>query len=283
VLARAQPFIREKTPWLHQALLSGRDVLLPFRSRHGLSRYQHRAIERFYSFQPNLAGTILEIGSDVDGIVLKELSDRGIGHLVGLNVDVKPAAHAGPRSYVMLRGDARWLPFRDESIASIFSIAAFEHVHDMDVALREMYRVLKPGGILYSDFGPIWSCSIGHHVFAIVDGVEARHWKPGKNPVPHFGHLLLSRDQLRAAVLEKSWVFPKLADAIVEWIYDGDGVNRVFYEEYVRLFNASPLTMRHLAPVREHVPAAIQTRLEVACPGYKDFSVRMVEVVLQKA
>jgi SAM-dependent methyltransferase len=288
VLARAQPFIRANAPWLHRTLLSARDVVLPFRSRHGLTRYQHRALERFYSFRPNLAGMVLEIGSDVDGIVLKELADRGVRHLVGLNVDVKPSAHAGrgghgTPTYGMIQGDARRLPFRDASIASILSITAFEHVHDMEVALREMHRVLEPGGLVYSDFGPIWSCSIGHHVFAIVDGVEARHWKPGSNPVPHFAHLLMSPEELRAAVLRTNWVFPRLADAIVDWIYAGPGVNRVFYEDYVRLFKASPLAVRHLAPVREHVPAKIQARLQELCPGYTDFSVRMVEVVLQKS
>ena len=287
VLARAQPFIRAKAPWLHQALLSARDVVLPYRSSTGLSRYQHRALERFYSFKPNLSGTVLEVGSDVDGIVLKELAGRGVKHLVGVNVDVKTSAHAGRRgggpSYEMIKGDARRLPFKDGSISSIISITAFEHVHDFDVALREMHRVLEPGGILYADFGPIWSCSIGHHVFAIVDGVEARHWKPGRNPVPHFAHLLMPPEELRAAVLRTSWVFPKLADAIVEWIYEGDGVNRVFYEDYVKLFERSPFEVRQLTPVREHVPARLQTELETRCPGYSDFTVRMVEVVLAKA
>jgi SAM-dependent methyltransferase len=287
VLARAQPFIRAKTPWLHEALLRARDVLLPFRSRHGLSRYQHRAIERFRFFRPNLSGAVLEIGSDVDGIVLKELADHGVRRLIGLNIDVKPAAHRdrrrnGGTTYEMIQGDTRCLPFQDGSIASILSITAFEHVHDFDVALREMHRVLAPGGIVYADFGPIWSCSIGHHVFAIVDGVEARHWKPGKNPVPHFGHLLMTREELRAAVLEKPWVFPRLADAIIEWIYDGPGVNRVFYEDYVKSFESSPFAVRHLAPVREHVPPRIQTKLKTACPKYDDFGVRMIEVVLEK-
>ena len=176
----------------------------------------------------------------------------------------------------------RRLPFVDDCVASMISITAFEHIHDFDVALREMHRVLKPGGLLYADFGPIWSSSIGHHVFAIVDGVEARHWKPGKNPVPHFAQFLMSRGELRAEVLRRPWVFPKLADAIVSWIYDEDGVNRLFYEDYVRLFEASPFTVAHLAPVREHVPRELQRRLERACPGYTDFSVRMAEVVLRK-
>jgi SAM-dependent methyltransferase len=288
VLARAQPFIRARTPWLHQALLVSREVILPFRSRYGLTRYQNRALERFARFFPDLAGTVLEIGSDVEGIVLKELSSRGGRRLIGLNIDINPEAHAGRRNghrptYEIVKGDVRRLPFRDSSISAIVSLMAFEHVHDMDVALREMHRVLKPGGIVYSDFGPIWSCSIGHHVFAIVDGVEARHWKPGKNPVPHYAHLLAPPETLRAAVLEKAWVFPKLADAIVRWIYESDGVNRIFYEDYAKLFEASPFKVKLLIPVREHVPRSIQTKLEQACPGHKDFGVRMVEVVLEKS
>ena len=67
-LALAQPFIREKTPWLHKALLRGRDVILPFRSRYGLSRYQHRAIERFVAFSPDLSGPVLEVGSDLTAL-----------------------------------------------------------------------------------------------------------------------------------------------------------------------------------------------------------------------
>jgi SAM-dependent methyltransferase len=286
-LARAQPFIRARMPWLHRALLTSRDLVLPYRSRHGLARYQHRAIERFFAFCPDISGAVLEVGSDVEGAVLKELADRGCRHLIGLNIDVDPSAHLGrgtgkSPAYEMIKGDVRYLPFKHESISAIVSVTAFEHIHEMDVALREMHRVLKPGGIVYSDFGPIWSCSIGHHVFAIVDGVEARHWKPGKNPVPHFAHLLSPPEAVRAAVLEKEWVFPALADEIVRWIYERDGVNRVFYETYVNLFNASPFEIRSLVPVREHVPAAIQKKLEQSCAGYKDFGVRMVEVVLEK-
>jgi SAM-dependent methyltransferase len=227
---------------------------------------------------------VLEIGSDVEGRALKELASRGIRNLVGLNIDVDPTAHVDPVRnglYRIIKGDVRQLPFKDESISAILSITAFEHVNNFDVALREMYRVLKPGGILYSDFGPIWSCSIGHHVFAIVDGVEARHWKPGKNPVPHFAHLTMEPERLRMEVLRKDWVFPKLADAIVHYIYRGDAINRLFFEDYVKCFQESAFIIHELTPVREHVARALQLQLQVAT-GRSDFSVRMVEVLLQK-
>lgn len=286
-LSRTQPFIRAHAPWLHHALIVARDAVLPFHSAFGLARYQHRAIERFYTFKPDLRGRVLEVGSDVNGGALKELASRGVPQMVGVNIDVRPGAHrdrraSGSPRYEIVTGDARRLPFADNSFSAIFSITAFEHVHNMDVALQEMCRVLRPGGRLYSEFGPIWSCSIGHHVEAEVNGSEARHEKPGRNPVPHFAHLLLSPEETRAAVLQTPWVFPELADAIVNWIYRGAGVNRLFYEDYVRLFEQSPFRVAHLAPVHEHVPAATQQSLERACPGYREFGVRMVEVVLEK-
>jgi SAM-dependent methyltransferase len=48
-----------------------------------------------------------------------------------------------------LRGDVLDLPFRDGCADLILSQAVLEHVTDPDRAMREMRRVLRPGGILY--------------------------------------------------------------------------------------------------------------------------------------
>lgn len=45
--------------------------------------------------------------------------------------------------------DARDLPFADNSYASIFSISTLEHIENSDKVLKEAYRVLKPGGIMF--------------------------------------------------------------------------------------------------------------------------------------
>lgn len=46
-------------------------------------------------------------------------------------------------------GDIHNLPFEDNSVDAIICIAVLEHVEEPQKAVREMYRVLKPGGYCY--------------------------------------------------------------------------------------------------------------------------------------
>jgi ubiquinone/menaquinone biosynthesis C-methylase UbiE len=43
-------------------------------------------------------------------------------------------------------GDARWLPYRDRSFDAAYLISVLGEVPDERAALRELHRVLKPGG-----------------------------------------------------------------------------------------------------------------------------------------
>ncbi|OPL09651.1 MAG: hypothetical protein AVO33_06475 [delta proteobacterium ML8_F1] len=46
----------------------------------------------------------------------------------------------------LIKGDVYKLPFEDASFDGVFSMAAFEFIEDPEAALRELMRVLKPGG-----------------------------------------------------------------------------------------------------------------------------------------
>ncbi len=54
-----------------------------------------------------------------------------------------------PLRNVDIVADAERIPFKDLSLDVIISNAVLEHVKDMDAALKEISRVLKPKGLLY--------------------------------------------------------------------------------------------------------------------------------------
>lgn len=47
--------------------------------------------------------------------------------------------------------DCHYLPFKDNSVDCIFIEAVLEHLYDLQKCLKEIHRVLKPGGIVYSN------------------------------------------------------------------------------------------------------------------------------------
>jgi len=61
--------------------------------------------------------------------------------------DLSVAAKGGMYKKLVL-ADARDLPFADNTYSSIISISTFEHIAGTAKLLKEMYRVLKPNGIL---------------------------------------------------------------------------------------------------------------------------------------
>lgn len=60
----------------------------------------------------------------------------------------------------IVRGDALELPFRDTRFDVVLALDAFEHFEDDEAAMREVFRVLAPGGVLVATvpaFMSLWS------------------------------------------------------------------------------------------------------------------------------
>ncbi|MGQ0501816.1 MAG: methyltransferase domain-containing protein [Panacagrimonas sp.] len=64
-------------------------------------------------------------------------------HEVSVNIDAFPN--------VDMVADAHNLPFADASFDAVFSVAVLEHVYNPETVAAEMMRVLRPGGVLYSE------------------------------------------------------------------------------------------------------------------------------------
>jgi SAM-dependent methyltransferase len=285
-LRAASRSVRVKHPRLYARLNSVRNRLLTRGS--GLAAYQAKALRRFEATcLPRAAGMrVLEIGSDVDGKVLRRLASLGVAEAAGVN----PAEEIwsgreggrlvlGERA-VLHQADARALPFDDTSFDALFSVATFEHILEFPKALAEMHRVLRPGGILYSHFGPIWSGCRGHHLRVRVGAREFRHFRPEANPLPDFCHLLMSREELRDALHDR--VDGDCIEPIADWVFDDSGINRLFHCEYLENFAASPFELLSLRPERDPIDPQLARILRFRYSREREFAVTNVEVRLRK-
>ena len=95
---------------------------------------------------PAPEGITLDVGCGT-GAMLAELTRRG----PAMGVDVSPEALklCGRRGLTnALEGDAQALPLADDSVARVVTLDTLEHVPDDLAAAAEIFRVLKPGGVL---------------------------------------------------------------------------------------------------------------------------------------
>jgi SAM-dependent methyltransferase len=96
---------------------------------------------------------VLEVACGT-GFHLLELRNRGWSRLIGLEIDpnlcqlTSEASQRFAPGVVSIAGDACEIPLADASCAAVLSHSFFEHVYDVDAALREQVRVLRPGGRL---------------------------------------------------------------------------------------------------------------------------------------
>jgi len=93
---------------------------------------------------------ILDCGCGM-GFYLKALSVLGEYELFGLDSDRKPLDFARKElggAAALVRGDILALPYADESFDKAIMAEVLEHLEDDGQGAREVWRVLRPGGVL---------------------------------------------------------------------------------------------------------------------------------------
>lgn len=75
--------------------------------------------------------------------------------------------------------------FQNDNFDIVSSDAVFEHIKNLPEVLQEFGRLLRPGGIIYSTFGPLWYSWGGDHVSGYDDIGSG------------YNHLLLEQDAYR--------------------------------------------------------------------------------------
>jgi SAM-dependent methyltransferase len=80
----------------------------------------------------------------------------------------------------VMRMDAAKMSFPDASFDFVYSFTVFEHIPDPRAVLREIRRVLKPGGVVYTNVH-LFTCDSGFHDLRII--------AQQRQGIPYWAHL----------------------------------------------------------------------------------------------
>ncbi len=217
---------------------------------------------------------VLEVGGSVPPEAVRRL---GVAKWVACDLATTPCDED---DYQALHADARALPQEAESFDAAYSVCAFEHFDGIDAVLSEIHRTLRPGGRLFTQFAPIWSSSIGHHVWIIENGRNVVTFND--NVIPHWGHLLLEEHELRnyLTVVRSA----PLAEQICNYISVNSYINRVFEAEFRWQFQSSRFVVELIEPWGGHTSPGAQmlAALRQRWPEGGDFAAHGLRVVLKK-
>ncbi|ASJ09324.1 ubiquinone biosynthesis protein UbiE [Thermococcus siculi] len=97
-----------------------------------------------FSMLRSKSGRALDLGCGTGNYTL-ELKRRGFD-VIGLDASEGMLEIARSKGLNCVRGDAYNLPFPDNSFDLVLSVTMFEFIHEPEKVVREIHRVLKPGG-----------------------------------------------------------------------------------------------------------------------------------------
>ena len=122
-----------------------------------LDRYiiRSRILQAIQQVLPELSGTLLDVGCGQMPYKPLLLShDSKVEKYIGLDLQ-------GGRHAQLLQPDLLWdgqtIPLDDASIDCAIATEVFEHCPELEVVLKEIWRVLKPGGILFFTVPFLWN------------------------------------------------------------------------------------------------------------------------------
>ncbi|MBT8493136.1 MAG: class I SAM-dependent methyltransferase [Deltaproteobacteria bacterium] len=93
---------------------------------------------------------VLEAGCGT-GLILERTTEFTRSS-TGLDLSAGMLARAEARGLKVVQGSITDLPFADESFDLVYSFKVLSHIEDIHLALHEMARVTRPGGIVLAEF-----------------------------------------------------------------------------------------------------------------------------------
>jgi ubiquinone/menaquinone biosynthesis C-methylase UbiE len=228
---------------------------------------------------------ILDVGCDMTGAVIRELTEKyGAIEAVGLNLALESQAFS--EICRIEKGDICKTFYPDHYFDVILSISAFEHIQNFEVALQEMYRILKPGGTLYADFGPIWSTTYGHHLWLTYNDKTYNYWNV---VLPPYCHLLMTEAEVLDWCLQQ--FDGELSQTITNYVFHSPDQNQLLFEEYETYVQNSQFKVEFFRGYQyselgdryqQAVSSEILEKLHQKFPLHQNFIYEGIEMALHK-
>jgi len=120
------------------------------------------------------------------GLVAREIVDAGIGRVIGLDrSEPMLRSRSNGAAFANVLGRAEALPFPDASFDALTVTYLLRYVDDPGATLRELARVVRPGGIVASlEFGvppsPLWHAAWWGYtrwVMPVIGAVDSTEWR----------------------------------------------------------------------------------------------------------
>ncbi|MDR0867742.1 MAG: class I SAM-dependent methyltransferase [Planctomycetota bacterium] len=158
------------------------------------------------------------------------------------------SGHFNDRRYLKFHGNAGQIPaIFFEQFDIVVSLCAFEHINNLQTIVEKIWRCLKPGGVFYTNFAPIWSSPIGHHYSFIPNEVNFN--TTVRDGIPPFIHLLWTEPETREYFAHHPLPYGvEQLEALCHWCYHSAHINRLFYEDYAEIMQQFPWKKLELTP-----------------------------------
>ncbi len=136
--------LHNREEW-QEATHAARELHLPLH-RAEEKNWDHLAAAQAIAAQFPRSARILDAGAEFYSNLLPALFVYGFRHLYAMNLSFADPARRGPIRY--LPGDITRTGFPDCFFDAVTCMSVIEHGVPLEAYLREMHRVLKPGGLL---------------------------------------------------------------------------------------------------------------------------------------
>jgi SAM-dependent methyltransferase len=217
--------------------------------------------------------SILEVGCG-HGLASRFVAKSGFRVAATDVVDVR-SPEVKSSSVQFSIGDAcTQLPYADNIFDLVFSVNSFEHFSDPQAAMDEILRVIRPGGILFLAFSPLYYSAWGLHAFRRLG-----------MPYPQ---LLFSEETIQHFVDEEQARIAHTYDADSDKTKIGPYLNRYALDQYRQIFKQYSQSIRVWGYVEnislegrkiiERYPAILKANV----PTFNDLIVSGIKLVAQK-